>query len=53
MVAGNTFGQDGDILTQDWDVPMSYRSSLSQSCWEDNWGGETVLYNKDPNLKLR
>lgn len=48
MVAGNTFGQDGDIH-QDWDVPGVSLTGVVylNRRWEDNWGGETVLYNKD------
>jgi len=48
MLAGNTFGQDGDIH-KDW---LEENESLTgvlylNKRWEDNWGGETVVYNKD------
>lgn len=48
MVAGNTFGQDGDIH-KDWDVPgVSLTGVLYLNRnWQDNWGGETVVYNQD------
>ena len=48
MVAGNTFGQDGDIH-KDW---LEESESLTgvlylNRRWEDNWGGETIVYNKE------
>lgn len=48
MVAGNTFGQDGDIH-QDWlDEGDSLTGVLYLNRrWEDNWGGETIVYSKD------
>ena len=51
MLAGNTFGQDGDIH-QDWLVPNESITGVVylNRKWEDNWGGETVVYSKqDPN----
>ena len=47
MVAGNTYGQDGDIHL-DW---LEEGESLTgvlylNRRWEDNWGGETIVYNK-------
>ena len=51
MLAGNTYGQDGDIH-DDWLVPGESLTGVLylNRRWQDNWGGETVVYNKlDPN----
>jgi hypothetical protein len=47
MLAGNTFGQDGDIH-DDWLVPGESLTCVLylNRRWEDNWGGETVVYNR-------
>ncbi len=47
MLAGNTFGQDGDIH-DDWLVPGESLTGVLylNRRWEDNWGGETVVYNR-------
>jgi hypothetical protein len=48
MLAGNTFGQDGDIH-DDWLVPGESLTGVLylNRRWEDNWGGETVVYNRE------
>ena len=48
MLSGNTFGQDGDIHT-DWpNLNESITGVLYLNPrWEDNWGGETIVYAKD------
>ena len=48
MICGNTFGQDGDIHT-DWpNLNESITGVLYLNPrWEDNWGGETIVYAKD------
>lgn len=48
MLAGNTFGQDGDIHT-DWpNLGESLTGVLYLNRnWNDNWGGETIIYNKN------
>lgn len=53
MMAGNTFGQDGDIH-DDW---LNAGESLTgviyiNRRWEDNWGGETIVYDKEDPSKL-
>ena len=48
MLAGNTFGQDGDIH-DDWQVPGESLTGVLylNRRWEDNWGGETVVYARE------
>lgn len=48
MLSGNTFGQDGDIH-DDWQIPGESLTGVLylNSRWEDNWGGETVVYNRE------
>lgn len=48
MLAGNTFGQDGDIHT-DWpNLNESITGVLYISPrWEDSYGGETLVYDKN------
>jgi len=48
MLAGNTYGQDGDIH-QDWQVANESLTGVLylNRRWEDNWGGETVVYAAD------
>ena len=48
MLSGNTFGQDGDIH-DDWQVPNESLTGVLylNRRWEDNWGGETVVYNRE------
>ena len=48
MLSGNTFGQDGDIH-DDWQVPGESLTGVLylNRRWEDNWGGETVVYNRE------
>ena len=48
MLAGNTFGQDGDIH-DDWLIPGESLTGVLylNRRWEDNWGGETVVYNRE------
>ncbi len=48
MLAGNTFGQDGDIH-DDWLVPGESLTGVLylNRRWEENWGGETVVYNRE------
>ena len=51
MLSGNTFGQDGDIH-DDWLVPGESLTGVLylNRIWEDNWGGETIVYDdKDPS----
>ena len=47
MLAGNTFGQDGDIH-DDWQIPQESLTGVLylNRRWEDNWGGETIVYDK-------
>ena len=48
MLAGNTFGQDGDIHT-DWPKlgeSLTGVLYLNRN-WNDNWGGETIVYDKN------
>lgn len=53
MVSGNTYGQDGDIH-DDWLVPGESLTGVLylNRIWEDNWGGETVVYDKKDTSKL-
>lgn len=53
MLSGNTFGQDGDIH-DDWQVPGESLTGVLylNSRWEDNWGGETVVYNREDTNQL-
>ena len=48
MLAGNTFGQDGDIH-DDWPTAGESITGVLylNRRWEDNWGGETLVYNND------
>lgn len=48
MLCGNTFGQDGDIH-DDWQVPGESLTGVLylNPRWEDNWGGETIIYDKE------
>ena len=48
MVSGNTYGQDGDVH-DDWLVPGESLTGVLyiNPHWQDNWGGETVVYNRE------
>ena len=48
MLCGNTFGQDGDIHT-DWPHLGDSKTGVLylNHTWEDNWGGETIVYDKN------
>ena len=48
MLSGNTFGQDGDVH-DDWQVPGESLTGVLylNTKWEDNWGGETVVYDRE------
>jgi len=53
MLAGNTFGQDGDIH-DDW---LHEGESLTgvlylNRRWNDNWGGETLVYGPDGSVEI-
>ena len=53
MLAGNTFGQDGDIH-DDW---LHEGESLTgvlylNRRWNDNWGGETLVYGADGSVEI-
>ena len=52
MLAGNTFGQDGDIH-DDWLVPGESLTGVLylNRRWQDNWGGETVVYNREDRIQ--
>ena len=48
MLAGNTFGQDGDVH-DDWPKlgeSLTGVLYLNRN-WNDNWGGETIVYDKN------
>ena len=48
MLAGNTFGQDGDVH-DDWpnlEESLTGVLYLNRN-WNDNWGGETIVYDKN------
>jgi hypothetical protein len=53
MMAGNTFGQDGDIH-DDWLTPGESMTGVLyiNRRWEDNWGGETIVYDKENLSKV-
>ena len=53
MIAGNTFGQDGDIH-DDWLVPGESLTGVLyiNRRWEDNWGGETIVYDKEDSTQV-
>jgi len=53
MLSGNTFGQDGDIH-DDWLVPGESLTGVLylNPGWEDNWGGETVIYNREDTSQV-
>mgnify|MGYP001193497478 FL=1 len=53
MLCGNTFGQDGDIH-DDWLVPGESLTGVLylNRRWQDNWGGETVVYDRNDPSKL-
>ena len=53
MLSGNTFGQDGDIH-DDWQVPGESLTGVLylNRRWEDNWGGETVVYNREDTRQV-
>jgi len=53
MLAGNTFGQDGDIH-DDWLVPGESLTGVLylNRRWQDNWGGETVVYNREDSNQV-
>ena len=53
MIAGNTFGQDGDIH-DDWlheGESMTGVLYLNRR-WNDNWGGETLVYGADGSVEI-
>lgn len=53
MMAGNTFGQDGDIH-DDWlheGESMTGVLYLNRR-WNDNWGGETLVYGADESVEI-
>ena len=53
MLAGNTYGQDGDIH-DDWLVPGESLTGVLylNRRWQDNWGGETVVYNREDRSQV-
>lgn len=53
MVSGNTFGLDGDIH-QDWIKPNESMTGVLylNGDWQDNWGGETIIYNEDDKTQI-
>ena len=53
MLSGNTFGQDGDIH-DDWQVPGESLTGVLylNRRWEDNWGGETVVYAREDRNQM-
>jgi len=53
MLSGNTFGQDGDIH-DDWLVPGESLTGVLylNRRWEDNWGGETVVYAREDRNQM-
>lgn len=53
MLSGNTFGQDGDIH-DDWQVQGESLTGVLylNRRWEDNWGGETVVYNREDTTQV-
>lgn len=53
MIAGNTFGLDGDVH-QDWMKPNESRTGVLylNGDWQDNWGGETVIYNEENKSQM-
>lgn len=53
MMAGNTFGQDGDIH-KDWLNPGESLTGVIylNRRWEDNYGGETVVYGDDQSVEI-
>jgi len=53
MLSGNTFGQDGDIH-DDWLVPGESLTGVLylNRIWEDNWGGETIVYDKNDPTRV-
>ena len=50
MLAGNTFGQDGDIH-RDWQQPgqLTMVAYVNKE-WNIHWGGETIIYS--PELEI-
>jgi len=53
MMAGNTYGQDGDIH-DDWlheGESMTGVVYLNRR-WNDNWGGETLVYGADGSVEI-
>lgn len=51
MLAGNTYGQDGDIH-RDWHQPG--HKTMVVYCndeWDIHWGGETIIYNDDLSVQ--
>jgi len=53
MLAGNTYGQDGDIH-DDWLIPGESLTGVLylNRRWEDSWGGETVVYNREDTSQV-
>ena len=53
MMAGNTFGQDGDIH-DDWLTAGESMTGVLyiNRRWEDNWGGETLVYGADGSVEI-
>jgi hypothetical protein len=53
MLAGNTYGQDGDIH-DDWLVPGESLTGVLylNRRWQDNWGGETVVYAREDRSQV-
>ena len=53
MMAGNTFGQDGDIH-KDWLHPGESLTGVIylNRRWEDNWGGETLVYSENGSAEI-
>lgn len=47
MIAGNTYGQDGDIHTDHPNIDHVTCVVYLNEYWEDNWGGETLIYEQD------
>lgn len=51
MISGNTYGQDGDIHC-DWNT-KEHQTGIAylNVSWDTNYGGETILYKRDPWLE--
>lgn len=52
MIAGNTYGQDGDVHTDHPDDDHVTCVIYLNKKWDSNWGGETIIFEDSPTTVI-